>query len=108
MRILCITSALMMTAAPVFATTDIIEEASYQQHLTFICYMFGTAVTLEDWEKTTADHDKVAQDAINDGAAIAYTEAMRHAGITRAEATMERWKSTSEAIDACVGNSHLD
>ncbi|WP_394155861.1 hypothetical protein [Loktanella salsilacus] len=93
----------MMTAAPVFATTDIVEEASYRNHLTFICYMFGTAVTLEDWEKASAVYDKVAQNAINDGAAIAYTEAMRHAGITRAEATMERWKSQSEAEDACGG-----
>lgn len=103
MRILCITSALMMTAAPVFATTDIVEDASYREHLTFVCYMLGTAVTLEDWEKASNDHDKVAQDVRNEGAAIAYTEAMRHAGITRAETTMEGWKSPSEAEDACGG-----
>jgi len=91
----------ILPATSVFAATHDVEAASYREHLTFICYMFGTSVTLEDWDQATAAHESVARYSRADGASVTYMQAMRHAGIARAEAVMEGWADRSEAWLTC-------
>lgn len=101
MRNFFIAIAFILPATPVFAAIHDVEAASYREHLTFICYMLGTSVTLEDWDEATASHDNIAQHARDDGASVKYMEAMRHAGIARAESVMEEWVDHSDALLIC-------
>lgn len=91
----------IVPATTVFAAIHNVEAASYREHLTFICYMLGSSITLEDWDEATAAHDNIAQHARDDGASATYMEAMRHAGIARAESVMEGWADRSEAWLTC-------
>ncbi|RJE78605.1 hypothetical protein [Paracoccus sp. JM45] len=101
MRKIFIAISFILPATSVFAATHDVEAASYREHLTFICYMLGTSITLEDWDEATAAHDDVAQHARDNGAPATYMEAMRHAGIARAESVMEGWADRSEAWLTC-------
>jgi len=101
MKNIFIAISFILPATSVFAATHDVEAASYREHLTFICYMFDTSVTLEDWDQATTAHENVAQYARADGASVTYMQAMRHAGIARAEAVMEGWIDRSQAQLTC-------